>query len=1118
MAQSWRRRSKYTARLVWARQTAQRTLAKELRTLRLLSNTGTERLFELLQRTLEPGGTLDVMSAGFGLFAYAALRPQLAKLTKVRLLVPPPGQDLGLLGGDDDRQRRNQLQARWLAEQATDWLATKVELRAAQSGVPQGLLVVRDRSGAVLLAVAGSLALATDGLGLAPGNPLALLQQAETDGERLSLSLWFDQQWQHAAKHRTSSDLPHQLTQIAARRAPADVYALVLHHLLAERGGELDEERVLKSATGIRQTRIWQKLYRFQRDAVVGAIDKLERFGGCIIADSVGLGKTFEALGVIKYHELRNDRVLVLCPKRLYDNWALYRNNDRRNVLLADRLNYDVLCHTDLSRDRGHTGDIDLSHVHWGNYDLVVIDESHNFRNKKSPRAGVETRYDRLLRQIVREGVRTRVLMLSATPVNSRIADLRNQIAFATEGRDDALGHVGIASIDETTRSAQKAFNSWLALAPPDRTPGRLIEVLGFDYFTLLDLLTIARSRKHIVRYYGTAETGKFPDRLPPINVYADLDRDDQLPSIEVLNDEIRSLRLAAYTPLDYVLKSKKDAYDKKYSTQLKDGKGQFHQSDRDRSLINLLRVNLLKRMESALCSFGLTVQRLLADVTATLAKIDGFATVAPTGHEELEPPAIDDLDTDDPQFESMLAGRKVKVLLHDVDAVRWRQDLAEDRNRLQTLLQHAQAVGPERDQKLAELRQIITAKCKSPINAGNKKTIVFTAFSDTAGYLYEQIAPWALRELGLHTGLVTGSGRNQTTLPGLHRDMASLLSAFAPRAKERPDDLAAEGELDLLIATDCISEGQNLQDCDQVVSYDIHWNPVRIIQRFGRIDRLGSPNTAIQLVNFWPNMELEKYIKLERRVSGRMVLLDVSAAGEENLLEYQSSADMNDLEYRRKQLIRLKEAVLDLEDLPSGLSIADLTLGDFRLDLGGYMRQHGELLANLPLGCGTVTVRSTAATQGGAVFCLKAVTERLQPELGYPLHPLYLVQVSDDGEVVSGHLQAKLILDTLRDTCLGRDLPDPGAWSVLEHETRSGSQLRHLQGLLSTAIAAVVGKAEERAVHSLFNVTGSHALPGELAGGNDFEVVAWLRLLPAEQGAPVADVLAASDTTPEAP
>ena len=1066
--------------------------------MKLIHNTGTDRVIDLIRPYLKNDGQLDCVTPTLALFAFAELRDALTALKKVQLILPQDDGVLEFLGSDSDRPARNRLQSRWLALQCAKWVNDKVELRRALGPVPQGAAVLRNAQASPEQVVLGSFAFSTDGMGLTPGNPLSLIQASESSEEAGQLSRWFDQQWAAlSTRPDTRSTLIQALEAMGEQRDPFSLYALMLYHLFRDSGNQMDEEAIVKSATGIRNTVVWKKLFKFQRDGVVGAIDKLNRFGGCIIADSVGLGKTFEALAIIKYHELRNDRVLVLVPKRLRDNWTIYKANDKRNILAPDRLNYDVLNHTDLSRDDGSSGDIDLSYVNWGNYDLVVIDESHNFRNK-SMHKGKESRYDRLMRRIIKEGVKTRVLMLSATPVNNRLADLRNQIAFVTEGSDTALSEHGIASIEATTRKAQTQFNRWLEMEDADKKPAKLIEMLGFDYFTLLDHLTIARSRRHIEKYYGTSEMGRFPDRLQPINIKADVDSSGQFRAIREINLEIRRLNLASYAPLRYVLPHKQAAYDTKYSTQIRGGESFFRQVDREESLIHLLRVNILKRMESAVTSFTLTVQRQLKDIEATLAQIEAHA-------EDIEEIDIADVDIDDPDFEALLVGRKVKVLLNDVDLIRWKQDLIEDRNRLATLLAAAQNVTPSRDAKLAALRAMVEQKCRNPINAGNRKIIVFTAFADTAQYLYAQLAPWAKQTLGVESALVTGSAGVQSTLPGLRKNMSSMLSAFAPRAKERPAEMADEGELDLLIATDCISEGQNLQDCDWLINYDIHWNPVRIIQRFGRIDRIGSPNQRIQLVNFWPNMALDEYINLEQRVSGRMVLLDISASGEENLIEHQSGNPMNDLEYRRKQLLKLQDTVIDMEDLSSGVSITDLTLTDFRIDLAQYLKAHPGKLDQLPLGACAVTTRMDADIAPGVIFCLRAEGAAAAAQKSgaedYPLAPHYLVHVGDDGAVLLPHTQVKRILDRLKRLALGRDLPDATACAQYDKATRQGEDMRQAQKLLAAAVASVVGKNEERAVASLFSPGGTHALKGEFAGSNDFEVVAFMVIL-AESGA----------------
>lgn len=1067
--------------------------------MKLVRNVGNERVIDLVRPFLRDGRRLDLVTGALSLFAFAELAGDLSRTSATRMILPPSGVDPGFLGGEADRSSRNRLETRRLARACGEWLDRSVDLRRAPGSIPQGAIVVRDPDDRAMQAVMGSFAFTTDGLGLTPGNPMTLIQASENPDEAAWLGGWFDTQWtQLADDPAAKSALLDGLRFLAGHHPPELIYGLILHHVLRGRDDALDEDAIVKSATGIRDTAIWKKLYRFQRDAVVGAIDKLNRFGGCIIADSVGLGKTFEALAVIKYHELRNDRVLVLCPKRLRDNWTLYRSNDRRNILADDRFNYDVLNHTDLSRDRGLSGDIDLAHVNWGNYDLVVIDESHNFRNKRTPIKDSETRYDRLMRRIIREGVRTRVLMLTATPVNNRLADLRNQIAFATAGDDHALAGHGLASIDTTAQRAQKQFNLWLKLEDVERTPARLVDMLGFDYFTLLDLLTIARSRKHIEKYYGLAETGRFPERLRPINIYADVDLVGGFRSIREINQEIRRLHLASYAPLTYVFPHKQDAYDRKYGTELKGGKGYFRQKDREESLIHLMRVNVLKRMESSVNSFALTVGRQLGDVEKTLDRIDAH----PAEWEEIE---IDDVDFDDPAFEALLVGTKVKVLLKDVDLVRWRQDLTEDRDRLRGLLDLARQVDAARDAKLEELKTCIAGKCVSPINPGNRKAIVFTAFADTAEYLYEHLAPWAKSTLGVETALVTGSAGIRTTLPNLRKNLASILSAFSPRAKERPPDLTTEGELDLLIATDCISEGQNLQDCDWLINFDIHWNPVRIIQRFGRIDRIGSVNDRIQLVNFWPNMELEEYINLEQRVSGRMVLLDISATGEENLIEQESGNPMNDLEYRRKQLLKLKDAVIDLEDIGSGLAITDLTLSDFRIDLArlakAYAAGQGAGTAGLdsvPPGLFAVTTSEDAETPPGIVFCLRAEGAAARDvDAADPLSPYFLVHVGDDGAVLLPHTRARHVLDRLRRLCDGRSSIDATACGRFDRATRYGDDMRAARDLLAAAASSIAGKSEERAAASLFVPGGTHPFAGEAAGIDDFEVIGFVVVLP---------------------
>ncbi|MBF0611170.1 MAG: helicase [Magnetococcales bacterium] len=1065
--------------------------------MKLIKNRGNDRVLDELRRALVPSVNLDIATPSCSLFAFAELRELLDKVKSCRIILASnKDQELGWLGSTGDRSFRNRLTIRYLARQCAAWITKKAEVRIAPTLLPQSAIMIYHPDPHQHRVITGHCPFTTDGLGMTPGNQFSLIQCADTAEEVAALGSWFGHLW-----NSTSDDKARvldRLQSLASHKAPSLVYFQILHNVFKNSGESLDEEQIIKSATGIRNTIVWNKLFRFQRDGVFGAIDKLERYGGCIIADSVGLGKTFEALAVIKYYELRNDRVLVLCPKRLRDNWTLYKANDRRNFLAADRFHYDVLNHTDISRDGGFSGDMDLSHVNWGNYDLVVIDESHNFRNKPS-HVERESRYGRLMSRIIRAGVKSRVLMLSATPVNNRLADLKNQLAFITEGNDTVFGEHGILSIEHTTRVAQFQFNQWLGLPNETRKPESLTEMLGFDYFKLLDMLTIARSRKHLVKYYGITETGRFPERLKPRNFHPDVDLQGDFPPARIINDEIRRLNLAAYTPLRYVLPDKRAAYDARYDTQVQGGKSRFRQVDREENMSHLIRVNLLKRMESSVDSFSHTLERQLAQIKILQDKLK---TYKKNGKAQVEAVSIQEIDLDDPHFETLLVGDTVKVLLQDVDAPRWIQELEEDRLKVARMFHAARRVTAATDAKLATLKTLIREKVEQPINGGNRKMIIFTAFADTAEYLYGALADWAKQELSLESAMITGSGKNRSTLSAIGGDMGRILAAFSPRSKECPPDLLRDGELDLLIATDCISEGQNLQDCDCLVNYDIHWNPVRIIQRFGRIDRIGSTNEKIQLVNFWPNLELEEYINLEQRVSGRMVLLDVSATGEENVIESLPADRMNDLEYRRKQMTQLMETVIDMEDVDGGISITDLTLNDFRMDLAGLRSSISQDPDQLPLGSFAVTTTmgsGEAAIAPGVIFCLRAASEAAlaHVEPGYPLAPHYLVHVGESGAILLPFTLAKQILDRMRKLAMGQDQPDAAACARFDQTTRDGRDMTSVQKLLAKAVAAISGKKEERAMASLFTPGGTHAMKGEFAGMDDFEVVAYLVILP---------------------
>jgi len=1066
----------------------------------LLDNKKNGKVGDELRRHLSGGTRLSIVSALFSIYGYESLKKELNAVEGARLLLCPErmvDEDapyFAALAGDEFELRfRNQLNQAQIAKECAKWLRDKAEVRIARNprAFGQNLMLANAPNGQAV-GIQGSSAFTSTGLGYSESNRYHMNICAQDATSTQAMLEWFENVWSDPAAAEDAKDLLlKQLDVLVTEQSPEFIYFLTLYNLFKEFLEDIDEENIIKSKTGFKDTIVWNKLYKFQRDGVLGAIDKLEKYNGCIIADSVGLGKTFEALAIIKYYELRNDRVLVLCPKKLRDNWTVYTVNDKRNLLAADRFNYDVLNHTDLTRLQGRSGEINLETLNWGNYDLIVIDESHNFRNASSAKEGL-TRYSRLMDEIIRSGVKTKVLMLSATPVNNRMNDLKNQVAFITEGIDSAYAGHGINSIEETLRKAQTRFNAWLRLDDGERKVESLLESMNFDYFKLLDLLTIARSRKHIEKYYDIAEIGSFPERLQPVNIKADIDSEGQFPPLRDINRTIRKLNLSAYSPLKYVRADKREEYSRKYDVKVKGGTSVFRQVDREQSLIHLMRVNLLKRMESSINSFAITLGKLLAEVEGLLEKLESHSA------SDLEELGIEDIETDAPEFDEYLIGRKVKVLIKDMDEHRWRQDLEDDRAKLRSLLDEARKIEAKRDAKLHRLRKLIADKCAHPINEGNRKIIVFTAFSDTANYLYENIATWVRDELGVYAAQITGSGTNKTTLPGQSSHYDSLLAAFSPVSKERSKiDPGATKEVDLLIATDCISEGQNLQDCDYLVNYDIHWNPVRIIQRFGRIDRLGSKNKVIQLVNFWPNMELDEYINLEARVSGRMVLLDISATGEENVIEQDAAGAMNDLEYRRKQLHQLQNAVVDLEDLSGGVSITDLTLNDFRMDLSTYMKEHLNALERAPTGLhAAVTLDTGLKLDGlppGVIFCLKNTGKPVNREDGYALAPFYLTFVADDGTVHLNFVQSKKILDVLKKHGHGRHTPDLKAVERMNAATKNGKDMSRYRGLLEAAVANVVGKSEEKGVESLFTRGGTNLTKDSFQGMEDFEVISYL-------------------------
>lgn len=1069
----------------------------------MLDNKTSGKVGDKLKDDLKKGSKLSIISAYFTIYAYEHLRKELGKIENLRLLFSEPtfvnekkdikrefklngSYEQGLAGDRYEISLKGELKQSEIAKECAQWIKDKVEVKAydEEYSLPQKMFVMENKKHGSSC-ISGSADFTSSGLGFVPSGKPEMNTYIKDENYTKSMLMQFDMFWNDTSKVKdVKTSLLETLEGVYKENSPEFIYYVTIYNIFKDYLEDLSEEDIVKSKTGFKNTTIWDKLYQFQKDGVLGAIDKLEKYNGCIIADSVGLGKTFEALAVIKYYELRNDRVLVLCPKKLRENWLAFKGNRKDNILIEDRLNYDVLNHTDLSRYHGMSGELNLEKIYWENYDLIVIDESHNFRNN-SARGDKETRYSRLLNKVLKEGTKTKVLMLSATPVNNKMTDLKNQVYFATEGMDNALEAHGIRSIDQTLRKAQMAFNKWNDLNEELKTLESLLEHLEMDYFKLLDMLTIARSRKHIEKYYDMSVIGKFPIRLKPINKKARIDSKDEFMPLSELNKSIRALNLGIYSPLKYVLPNKARKYSDKYDTKLKSGRGSvLKQSDREQSLVHLMRVNLLKRMESSIHSFGLTTAKLLIQIDTAIKKIDNY-------DDSVGNVDIGNIDIDDPKMEDLLIGsKKVKVLLKDIDLIKWREELVRDRVILEDILIETNNIKAYRDQKLIELKELINEKIKNPINNENKKVIIFTAFADTAKYLYENIKDYALNDLKLYSALITGSDTPKSTLKGMRMELNNVLTNFSPRSKERNEE--DKPEIDILIATDCISEGQNLQDCDYLINYDIHWNPVRIIQRFGRIDRLGSINDVIQLVNFWPNMELDEYIKLESRVSGKMVMLDVSATGEENVIDT-SKKGMNDLDYRKKQLTQLQDQVVDLEDMSGGISITDLTFNDFKMDLVNYMKEHKKVIEKAPTGMYAIARSNTEEANGGVIFCLRQINTDIKPSEHNPLNPYFLVYIDDNGEVMYNFIQSKKILDLYKKVCSGNSKLCEELIKKFNHETDDARDMNKFANHLEKVVENIVGKEEEKGIDSLFSFGATTLSCNAAQNMDDFELISFL-------------------------
>ena len=1066
----------------------------------------TKVLRDDLKEKIRPKSKVSIAAACFSMYAYKELKNHLEKVDEFRFIftsptfitekaekqkrefyIPRLNRESSLYGTEFEIKLRNEMTQKAVARECAEWIRKKASFKSNVTGEHMGgfMTVASSAEQTAYIPING---FTTIDIGCERGNnSYNMVNSLEAPFSTQYMQL-FETLWNDKAKMQDVTEMIiSNISTAYTENSPEFIYFMTLYNVFSEFLEDISEDVLPNEATGFKQSKIWNMLYDFQRDAVLAIINKLEQYNGCILADSVGLGKTFTALAVIKYYENRNKSVLVLCPKKLSENWNTYKDNYVNNPIAADRLNYDVLFHTDLSRNGGVSNGLNLDRLNWGNYDLVVIDESHNFRNGAGTHANTqENRYMKLMDKVIRAGVKTKVLMLSATPVNNRFTDLKNQLALAYEGNSEYINEQLDTKkpIEEIFRQAQKAFNAWSKLEPEARTTDALLRTLDFDFFEVLDSVTIARSRRHIEKYYNTKEIGKFPERLKPVSKRPSLTDLNNAINYNQIYEQLMQLTLCIYTPSDYIFPSKMSKY-----VDLTHNKGNnLTQRGREQGIQRLMSINLLKRLESSVHSFHLTLSRIWDLIQGTIDAIDRFEKY---GKSDLDMYEVDenDFDLDDGNTDFFTVGKKVKIDLADMDYKTWRTELQRDADTLELLTLMIADITPEHDLKLQTLFRLLDEKMTHPINEGNKKVLIFSAFSDTAEYLYDQVAGYMKNNYGLETAVITGTIDGRTTIKGLKATLNNVLTCFSPISKSR--DVLMPGstkEIDILIATDCISEGQNLQDCDYLVNYDIHWNPVRIIQRFGRIDRIGSRNQYIQLVNFWPDMTLDDYINLKSRVETRMKISIMTSTGDDDLI---NPEEKGDLEYRKQQLKRLQEEVVDIEDMSTGISIMDLGLNEFRLDLLDYIKTH-EDLEKKPKGLHAV-VPATEENPEGVIFVLKNINNSINIDNQNRIHPFYMVYIGIDGEVICDYLNPKKLLDIVRLLCRGKSEP---IWNLCERfnkETDDGRNMGDVSQLLSDAINSIIDVKEESDIDSLFSAGGTSALMSEISGLDDFELICFL-------------------------
>ena len=1012
-------------------------------------------------------GTIDIVTGYFTVGALAYLSQQVnQKITKFRLVL---GDIVNLDQVDDrplDLLNENitieaALNLSRLAQEAVDFLKQdKVKAKTLEPNFCHAKCYLFEPSKSDdrnKYFISGSSNLTEAGIGKKQTNNLELnIAETGNNSQYKELVEWFESLWNNPQAHKEKTILAKDgtskkidfkqylieaIAKIFIEYSPRDIYYKILFELFGNQILEIENDPEFNRQIGrLENTAIFHSLYDFQKKGVLSLIRMLQKYDGAILADAVGLGKTWSALAVMKFFQMQGREVILLCPKKLENNWRRYKE-DQASKFEVDKLKFFMRFHTDMNNSRLESyNDRADKFFRDDKPKLIVIDESHNLRNHKA------NRYKFLVEQILQKNQDIKVLLISATPINNSLNDARNQFKLMVQGNVHGYEtKLGVRNIDYSFKQAQTIFHKWRK----DDTPkiGDFIKKLsGNDFFRLTDSLLVARTRKMV----ESQQTNLiFPVKNKPVNLFVTPHQLGNFETFEELFDHFPPM-LSGYQPAFYLDDEsgvKKDV--------LRDEKL------RDRFLVKMIYILMVKRLESSWFSFYSTVEKIKDHHQNALDKIKSYQTNKAKAV-LLENDVIDlDNDQNDDDFteavEEYTLGKKRPINIADIDAAgsldKFKEDLKKDLDALDNLYVNLQKFDAKINKELNKPNQIkscddklealiaqIIKKRKLGANNHNQKVIIFTVYRDTAIYLFEQLQARGFNKIAIASG--TGSYSDDSDQK---QSMEAILERFAPytklfREKEWTFESEKEGleafaewqewikenhpkthqklskPIDILIATDALSEGQNLQDADMVINYDIHWNPVRIIQRMGRIDRLGSPNEEIFGINFWPSENINSYLNLQGRIEQRMAAMKLAGSEVDHQFSDSFAKMAHDEDFDRKMNDRMIEQMSitwdDIEVSDQGLGFDSLSLERYRQDLLAEFNRDKDKYRQMPKGVYTGFVGDVATGDRNGIVALLGYPAKPSKKLDHQYQVFDLIYIDKSGKLVLNN--QKEVLDFL--------------------------------------------------------------------------------------------------------